>query len=358
MARNGLYNSLNKVFSLNYTCLRISGQDTPITDAGIYDRNDVFNRSIGEKWVSRKLKDVSEIRNSLISGLSDVLVDETENIKLIEQELEKAKTALLMVYTIWFEKTKKFDEVFDGFICKDPEFAKLLHQYETHATVFTSEPAVIQIVAIYNDYLELLSKYATLKAFQDIAETLFGDFNSYGRPTANFGKFNNPNVFKINKETIEQYGHTASEIVDNIEKEVNEGNKNLTKFYRRLKKKKLSEDERQNTRAKVKEQISAMHDLNLRLGIASELIDFVGQLNTRLTSANHDLNPSMLSTISEGLLDFLTGTNSNNPKINEVYVHRIEVNYLNYLFWLLKDYITPEKSKHSDKQTPAPKTFE
>ena len=110
IARNGLYDALNKLFSINYTCLRVSSQETP-PEAKTYYRNDIFNQSSGDRWVSAKLRDVSFNRNSLISGLVDALTEQGQNIEIIENELQKAKNALLMVYNIWYEQDKKFNDV-------------------------------------------------------------------------------------------------------------------------------------------------------------------------------------------------------------------------------------------------------
>lgn len=357
--RDGLYGALNKLFSLNFTCLRLSKQDTPKTEARTYSRDEIFGRSSGDRWVSRKLEDISNIRNSLISGLSETIVDQTENIKLIEEELAKAKTALLMVYNIWFEKNKKFEEVFDGFVCKDPEFAEMIHFFETHESFYTEEPAIIQIAQIYSNYIDLQTKSSALKTFQEIAETLFQDFNSYGRPNFYHGKPTNPNILAISKKQIEEFEKEAKGYLSRVEGQARAVNKKALMLQRKLKSKRLQGPEREAVEQEHAVEILNLRNLNMIYNIATELVDFANQFKLRIEAANNDLNPTWLGNFCEGLVDFLTGATSvERPVLDSVYAHKSEFNYIKYLKMLLKDFASPESVKQANERPTEIKKFE
>ena len=51
-----------------------------------YYRNDIFNQSSGDRWVSAKLRDVSFNRNSLISGLVEAVSETLGGIEVIVPE--------------------------------------------------------------------------------------------------------------------------------------------------------------------------------------------------------------------------------------------------------------------------------
>lgn len=343
--RSGLYGALNKLFSLNHTCLRLSKQDTP-PEVRTYGRNEIFNKSSGERWVSRKLEDISSIRNSLISGLSETIVDQTENIKLIEEELAKAKTALTMVYNIWFEKDKKFEEIFDGFVCKDPEFAEMIHFFETHEAFYTEDEALIKIAQIYSNYIDLQTKSSALKTFQEIAETLFYDFNDYGRPNFYNGKPTNPNITSISKKEIEEFEKEAKGYLSRVEGQARIVNKKALMLQRKLKSKRLKGEERSTVEQEHAVEILQLRNLNIIYNIATELVDFANQFKLRIEAANQDLNPTWLGNFCENLVDFLTGATSvERPVLDSVYAHKSEFNYIKYLKMLLKDFSSPESVK-------------
>ena len=87
--RTGLYSALNYLLTLNHTCLKVAKQDPTLGEVRTYTRDDIFNRSADDRWVSRKLEDISRMRNAAIESISASLVDQRENLQIIESELDR-----------------------------------------------------------------------------------------------------------------------------------------------------------------------------------------------------------------------------------------------------------------------------
>lgn len=351
--RNNLYHSLNYLLSINYTCLRISSQDTPPATSGVFSGSDVFNRSMSEKWVSRKLEDVSRMRNSMVNGVIESIGDQQENLTILNNELQKSKDYLLKIYNIWYECDKKFEEVFDGFCCLDPEFKKLIKAYETHAAFVTTEQSIAYLMDAYNNYMSMLERYSTLVAFQEITDAISKEFTNFGRPSIFYSKNNNPNLETLAINDIEEIVTNSKIPLKNIEKEIKETNKEIILLYKKYKKRKVSDDMKKEIKSSVSNLKTKLFDLNVKHNIASELIDMSKQLKLRLESASSDVKLSALNNIVEGIMDFISGVdNSRKPNKSNisVYVHKLELNYIKYLHNLLDSSFVPAKLRNLESQ--------
>ena len=59
---------LCKALSMNYTCLRIAGQDQKENDSLIYTRQDIFGKkTLKDVWLSKKLEDVADERKDFLN---------------------------------------------------------------------------------------------------------------------------------------------------------------------------------------------------------------------------------------------------------------------------------------------------
>ena len=60
---------LCKALSMNYTCLRIAGQDLKENNSLVYTRQDIFgSKTMKDVWLSKKLKDVADIEPEKIQS--------------------------------------------------------------------------------------------------------------------------------------------------------------------------------------------------------------------------------------------------------------------------------------------------
>lgn len=336
--RHSLYGALNHILSINHTCLRVARQDTSsFGEARTYTRDDIFNRSAGEKWVSAKLNDLARVRNSQFSEVFDAIASQRQNLKVINKELEKSKIYLLTIFNIWFEKNKKFEEVFDGYVCIDPDFKKMIKGYETSTAYFIEDEAIVHLLGAYDTYLDILSKSATLTSFTEIIEAAEGEFTQFGKPKFN-GISTNKNLTVMHEPEIEKLEKMASETLSQIDLKIKELNKKLIMLSRKVKKRKLSNEERTSIINEGNNTKLEIFDTNILRNIAEELSDFIHEFRLRFESSCKDFNDSALSNIVEGFMDFISGVdNSNKPKRSEthIYVHALELNYIKYLLELL-----------------------
>ena len=100
--RHELYGMLNKLYSANFSCRRISKQDTTNISAGIHSGSEIFNRSYGDRWVSKKLEDISNLRNHISSDLESAIFDEKDTYILMENSLNQCIDSLVTIYNLYF----------------------------------------------------------------------------------------------------------------------------------------------------------------------------------------------------------------------------------------------------------------
>ena len=350
-ARLKFYNGINTAYSANYICLRIADQEPPFEPepGKVYGRNDIFNKSASESWVSSKLRSVANIRNEKISALCDALSPNDESYKIIIEEYETAKNNFLTVYNAYYETDKKLEEIIDGFKILDKDFDEMIRTCLTSACVAFSDPDLEKVVGVYLYYLDVYEKYTLMRIYRDLIEQLSSSLNNYGRKSFSYDKPYNPLIKTLSREQILDYIKVAATVFCDQEDALKKANKDLTKAYKFGAKKSSDIYESVSEVNRLTTEVSQLGTLS---SIAEELFDFATALEHRLESANTDsLTP--FSRFMEKVNDFISGVDvfgSEKFEVNEIYIHQYELDYMKFLFHLLQTSPKKVREEHSAEE--------
>lgn len=353
--RTGLYDSVNYLYRMNYTCLRVSEQcrrNRPETTAMVYSSRDVFgkNKSFSETRLDNKLASIAKIRNAAFSGYAQMSQENNKNLQTIREALDVYKERFILIYNICFETNKKFDDLFDGFVCKEPELAKLVNQFETQAVFVTDAAEIMHLLSAYYDYYVTLAKIMEVEAFFEISNTLSDELNSSGYPSCFFGKPRSPKIVKLSRQDVNSFFDKATAIMSGIDNQIKAKNTELVSYYKNARRTKKY-GEAQELITKVK---SELFELNSHKNKCQELLDFCIMLKQRFEHANKNINDSKFEHFCEGLADVLTGINifgpENQTRVHQIYAHSLELNYLRHMFELFKQPSTQAYESQNQKQ--------
>ena len=348
-----MYELLNELFSLNYTCLRMSNQARPLgTSSNIITADELFrNNDKISVWVDSKLADSAELRTEVFNDVMTAW--EVEKGSLIsEEELAKQiiskKRVLMSFYNAYYGTKHTFNEVFDGFSALNPHFAKLAQDFDTQAVFVAEDQAMNRLMHAYYEYIDLMKSATAFYTFNQISEILKNDVNGLGKPTMFFQRHGNPDVTTISCEEIESFVRDSESVLKSVEKEIKVENKKLIPLYRKHKKDPFNYE----INDEISQIKSVLHNLLTKQKQAEHYNFFANALLQRLIYANTDYDPSRWSDFCEGLFDLLAGINifnkQNHFEFNEVYAHTLEKKYLTYLKNMFKK--SPALSKENDKE--------
>lgn len=330
------YQLLGELFSLNYSCLKIANQDMPLDGPSqTYSANDIFrNKSpLKENWLSLKLADVAETRNQafkdILSAWNQTYSDCIKNFD-IHVALEEQKAKLTAVHNQFFEENKTFDEIFDGFVAKNPTFKKIATLFDTNAVFMTDNETLNSLMYEYYIYIESLIAYTATVSFDKISKILERDVTAEGRPSLYFRKSLEPEITTMTGKEIEAYSLAADKVVKSVKQEIKTENKKLAPLYKTVK--------------KNMSNLAAHHEISLIKSNIFNLLEkqrkaerfayFANALLERFAYANTGYDESKAFSFIEALFDFSAGINIFKHKkleFDSVYVHELEKSYLIYL---------------------------
>lgn len=314
------YVLINRLYSINYSSLRVSEQQKAKAMSEEFRFKMPFEQT--ESWLDAKMIDLSSMRNTFFENYNEANVENVEYFDIIDKELEKSKEALMLMHNIWFEQNGSFEDIFDGFLCKSPKLLELICIFEMQPFM-TNDKAVMNIVDTYSTYIVNLFYKTITHSMIDIVQQLGNDFNSNCTPSLYRGIIGNNNIVMLSAEKLKE-----------IRKGVEETHKKIKAI-------------------KTKKHSGKAYTQNMAENKYLELDVFVGQLEQRLKSANTDIFNDVKSRIVEGTIDFLTGSGSiERPVVNEIYATKLELNYIEYLREMM-DYalaVVSESSKTDKKE--------
>lgn len=351
----GMYEILNEMLSLNYTCLRISNQDIPFSAGNVYDRSSLFDNKnqLREKWIELKLEDAAEYRNETFSDLFKAWEVQKQNLFGdidIEALIRQRQDELLKKYNNYYGTNSTFKEAFNGYLPRNPKFAKIVRDFQTQAVYSATDENLNYLLHEYHSYIEILKIYMALSSFDDISKTLSDDLTERGRPTLYFKRPANPKVSTITADEIESHLTQSELAIEDTQARLKVEGKKLIPFYKRTRKNMYDYDAH-NAISQIK---SVIFNLNERLKQAQEYSYFSQLLMQRLAFANTDYDNSKMSDIYEGFFDLTAGINvfkkGNKLKLDWVYAHDLEKKYLEYFAELFKDTIELSQQKTEQKQ--------
>ena len=341
-ARHELYGTLNKLYSANFSCRRISKQDTTNISSGVHTGSEIFSRSTSERWVSKKLEDISDLRNHISSDLESAIFDEKDAYILMEHSLNECIDSLVTIYNLYFETEKTYDDLFDGFVCKDETLSKYIESYDLQSTFITPNPEVMYMMNTYDYYMDMLEKNMVLTALKEISEKLTSDISRYGMPVKNANNNENPNITTLDKEDLDIMFRFSRKISKSITSEEKSLNKKLIPLYRKKKKKNVTYKDKCEIDREISKIKTLIFNANTKHKKCDEFISFLNELKERFECANKDYFSHPISTITEGICDVLAGTPRKKIKVDEFYIHSLELSFIDYFITLLSgDYSKP-----------------
>ncbi|MBQ4541597.1 MAG: hypothetical protein IJA23_01955 [Clostridia bacterium] len=351
-ARLKFYNGINTAYSANYTCLRIADQETPFEpEAGkVYTRADVFDKKPSDRWIAKKLDVVASARNTKIAALNDALSPNDESYRIIVEEHENAKNNFLLVYNAYYETDKKLEEIVDGFKILDKDFDEMIRTCLTSACVAFTDPLLEKVVEVYLYYLDVYEKYTLMKTYRDLIGEISNSLTGSGRKSYTYDKPANPLVKKLSREQILDYIKVTATVFCDQEDALKRSNKALTKAYKNGAKRSTDMYEAVNEVNRLTTETSNAGTLS---SIAEELFDFATALELRLESANTDDGLTSFSKFMEKVNDFISGVDvfgKEQFKVNEIYVHQYELDYMKFLFHLLQTSPKKVREAHSAEE--------
>ena len=309
-----IFEPINRLFSINFSCLRLYKQRNITSGVQNFNFKQKFN--VSEEWINAKLKDIISMRNAFFENLSKMSASNDQNYQIIDEHFEETKNPLLLIYNIWFEENCKFEDIFNGFICKKDNLKELILQAETQ-NFHTNDSAITHLINAYFDYIDALFYHMAIDSFKSIVNQLSTDIQSNGIPSMYHGIINN-NLTKISNKHI-----------TNLDSKV--------KLYK-------TELEKLNRTTKNKSPLSLPPENYIALEIFKKLEFFTNQLECRLKSANTDAINSNFNKTIETFIDFMSRTKNVNLEVNEIYATHLELSYISYLTQMLDFAISQLKS--------------
>lgn len=346
-----VYKPINLLYSLNYTCARISKQNETTDQHGnIYTRNDVFAENQPVDWIQQKLDDAALNRNNMIHYFRDCFPKNDPALTMFKSSVDDTIKTMMDNYNAYYDKNATLNDVFDGFICKDKNFAKLIFQYETNSAFEYPDTDTMQLLSSYQNFINSLIQFMTIDAFETICNTLIDEVTEYGKPTISFCKSHNNNLTALNKKDLEFYQSKANNYKKSIIEATNKKNKETITLYKSRKKRKaLSNEDFSNQINFLRHEL---FDLITATTNCESILLLVEELNKRFESANSNFKTEKKYAFMENFMDIIAGFKPSNTKngfmVDTIYVTKLELDYIDYLFSMLKNF-TPESTKSNNQ---------
>lgn len=298
------YTLINRLYSIKFSAQRISNQRKLKQQNGKFIFKDA--RFPHESWIDAKQSDIARMREEVFSNYNNVSFLSTENFEAVDAELERSKEILMNIHNIFFEKDMSFDEIFDGFVCKSPDFMEFLKIIDVQSFV-TNDVSLVHLANAYTEYMQNLFYYTITHTMIDIVAQLQNDVSPYGALTLYNGIIDNDNLTTVSADRLKKY------------------RKIIEEQYKILRK---SKQQKKNPQWLAKYNAAATKYFEADV--------FLLQLEERLKAANTDIINSTTNKIVETTMDFLTGTpTSEKPEITEVYASKLELSYMQYIINVL-----------------------
>jgi len=322
-----LYSVLNGLFSANYTCLRIAQQSAPkSSDKQVHTANDIFSgKSFKDFWLTDKMQSAAENRNKFIENLS-LLTAEFLNEEEITAQFEESKEFFMTLFNKTYKTNKTFEQCFNGFEIIDPRFKRDFDSFDLSAKQMLNGSNLL--ILYYYQYQVFWEQYSVAKSFIAISQALSSDLTNYGYRSIFYGKPSDPQIQTISRAKLQ----SLKSRTDLAQATSDELYKKTEKELETLKRKSKN---RQEFQSRVTEKRNQLMQVTYLKNKASKLAEFANMLYERLESANSDVNMSSIENFCESALDLASGINifdkDTNFKVDQVYIHTFERNYLDFL---------------------------
>lgn len=349
--REKFYDAINRAYTLNYTAMRFAKQDEPTQQT--YTASDIFHKSPKDEKLTNKRSSFAKLRNKQLAMLADALTESSEELQIIKNELESTKLLLADHYNQMFGTNKKFNELFNGFNCVDDNIKSMVegHIIETTRNVSNEDLQVFLNNYVY--YIDIFEKYTFAPIYIDLIRQLNDSITEYGYKTPYFERPQNPMIARLKKDEITELLQCSATLMVDLDNEYKRLEKELLKAYKLGAKKNADVFESANL---VNQLTAEIAQIGPNSTLAEELFDIATAFETRLKSANTDCDTSLRFRLTEKFGDRLVGIeDSGNFNIDEIFVHKYELDYIKFLFKMLDTSPEKIKAEHGIVQEPAQK---
>ncbi len=338
---------LELAFSTNYTCLNLAHQTSPKSADGIYTAGDIFKKSPLTQWLNSKVVKLAEMRVKFYEELFDTL-DKKVTQKHFDVLLEENKKDLIEKYNTFTNQSKKFDQVFDGFIVKDEQLAAIIDKVIIYQAFSTPSNELRETILAYSKYIEayFFKNYAGV--VMDIANTLNDDITSAGYPSFYLGKPKISQIQKLSAKDFVVYSTRSYLIECQIKNQIHELNKELVLRQKRARKKGKSVEENFENHTRIRELKGEIGSLLPYQRFSGFLTSYIKVFEDRFCAANSPLKQKLSSQFIDMLMEMTSEEPIKNVLYEEVYIHKFELEYLDFLFKHLNQF---DKVKNATKQT-------
>ena len=337
--------------SANYICLRILDQESKLEKPknNVYTREDIFNKSPREDWISHKMQAITNLRNRNINALTTEMSENDPHYLSLVKTLNLSKEYFISNYNIFTGRNLKFEEVVDGYNILDKEFDKFAKMRLLTPCLTTGDPDAEKLLTSYLNYLDLYEKYTIVKSYIDISQAIADAINENGRTTIYCDHPRNPLIKKLSGDEIADYVKLTAALYDDQETVLKAYHNALTNAYKVGAKKST---DMYHAAQRVNELTAKVATIGTATSLASEAFRLATDFEKRLEYANTDLTTTY-SRVTEKLIDIFHGVSTFGEekfKIDNVYVHQYELDFINFVFKLLETSPSQIKADHNDKE--------
>ena len=349
--REDFNTALNIGFSSNYICLRVLDQESKFEqpEKSVYSREDIFNKSPSENWISHKLKAMASLRNNNIEALINGMNENDKDYLSFIEMLECAKKTFISNYNNYTGKNLKFKEVIDGYNFFDKDFEEVAKICILMPAITISDPDMQNLLTSYLSYLDIYEKVSILKSYIDISQCIADSVNTDGRKTYYYDHPRSPLIKKLSSEEIEDYIKITAALFDDQETELKYYHSALTDAYRVGARKST---DMYYAAQRVNDLTARVSVIGAKTAFANEAFRLAIELEKRLEGANKDITTNY-SRFTEKMYDLFQGVSTLGEEkfeINDIYVHQYELDFINFVFNLLDTSPSQIKAEHNDKE--------
>lgn len=312
---------INTLYTLNFSCLKAGARG-----------NQPGNTS-NDAWLNDKMRILSNQRNSWINEIHNAVLN-LEDCGF-NAAMDKFKLDFMETFEQVYGPSGSFDDNFDGFVIKHPQFKKDFYDLDILCRVSNSHPKFNLLCYNYLSFLNYYKQKISFESYDDIFSALVSDLQQNGYKSFYFER-PDKNIELVSREEIERVVEYAKELLNQTTISTKSAVKKHLRAYKKVNNPKVTEkalDKYAHCKALYE------HEENQQ-AFAVELNHLAKIFEKRLESANTPSNTTLINTWYENINDLLSGVNifddKNNYHTDKVYIHAKEYEYYKYLIHQLE----------------------
>lgn len=332
---------LNKFYTINYACLRAGARGN--------QPESINTRSFsGSSWLDDKMRILSTQRNQWINIIQTQVLD--LDACGFNSSMLTFKQDFMQTFESVYGPSGSFEDNFDGFKIKHPQFRKDFFNLDVMCTVSNNTPKYQILCYNYLSYLNYYKQQIAHEAYADIFDTLLSDLQSNGYKSFYFQKPTNDTLV-LDQAEVEAMHEEALALKKRAAVPYKTALKKHNRSYKKLQKPGAT----QQAQAEFSYFRACFENAENQYAFVNELVFLTKMLSNRTKHVNIPSNTTFANTLYENFFDLMSGVNifdeKNNYHSTKVYVHPRELEYRNYLLSQIKTIQQYEVKKGEDKIT-------